>query len=325
MRRIKRKQKTTEQLRRRASRRQRFFRAVGRTLFLGLLLAAGLLAMTIFFKVKTITVQGATTYSAEEVAAGLEVQPGDNLYLWNKVKVSDALLQTFPYLQTVQIRRRLPSTLEVTVTECTACIAVQSGSGYFLLSKQGKVLEQTTANNGLPVVVGMTLDGVQPGQVLHSDISREAEALLTVVQTMDAADMLSELDFINLTDLHDIRIGYRKSFDIRVGTIDNLAYHLRFAQTVIDERLSPSDIGRLYWDDQNRLHFVPDTADNVAKSGMATLTGSIVPGVGQTGTTVDMPAGTDDTGMGVSSEPVDGEDTAAESEDGAPETEADGV
>ena len=40
MKRRKRKQKTPEQERRRANRRQRFFHAVGRVLFIGMLLAA---------------------------------------------------------------------------------------------------------------------------------------------------------------------------------------------------------------------------------------------------------------------------------------------
>ena len=89
------------------------------------------------------------------------------------------------------------------------------------------------------------------------------DALLTVLQTLDAANMLDDLDFVNLTELTDVRIGYDKRFDIRAGSLDDLTYRLRFAQTVISDRLSASDIGRLYWDAQNRLHFVPETAEDV--------------------------------------------------------------
>lgn len=270
MRRRKRRQKTPEQMRRRVNRRQRFFHAVGRVLFLLILLAAATLAMTVFFKVDTITVEGAVTYRAEEIVAGMDVKQGDNLYLWNKVKVSDALLEKFPYLETVQIRRHLPNALVVTVTECTATVAVPADGGYLYLSEQGKVLEKSATDNGLPVIVGMTLSGVQPGQMLSAESSDEVDALLTILQTMDAAEMLDGLSFINLSDLREIHIGYQDRFDIQIGTIDDLAYHLRFAQTVMEDRLSPSDIGHLYWDDQKRLHYVPDTAENVAKSGMGT-------------------------------------------------------
>lgn len=276
MRRRRRRHNTPEKMRRRVSRRQRFFHTIGRILFLGILLAAAILALTVFFKVDTITVEGTQKYRAEEIVAGMDVKQGDNLYLWNKVKVCDAMLEKFPYLQSVQIRRHLPNALVVTVTECSASVAIASNGGYLLLSKEGKALEQSATSNGLPVVTGMTLSDVPLGKILTEDSSESAEELLTILQTMDAADMLGELNFINLSDLRDIHIGYQKRFDIRVNSVDNLAYYLRFAQTVIEDRLSPSDIGQLYWDTQNRLHYVPDTAENIEKAGMGLAASSTV-------------------------------------------------
>ena len=277
MKRRKRKQKTPERERRRSNRLQRFFHAIGRVIFIGVLLTAALLALTIFFRVHTMSVEGAMRYSAEEIVSNLDVREGDNLYLWNKVKTSNALMERLPYLESVQIRRHLPDTLVVTVTECTATVAVQNEGGYLYLSRYGKVLEQNAADGGLATVTGVDLSGYQPGQILETGKDAYVDALLEVLQTLDAGGMLDELDFINLQDLTDVRIGYQDRFDIRVGTLDELAYRLRFASTVIDERLSPSDIGRLYWDTQNRLHYVPDTAENVAASAAGTQTESSIP------------------------------------------------
>lgn len=324
MRRRKRKQKTPEQMRRRASRRQRFFRMVSRIFFLGILLAAALLAMTVFFRVETISVEGAVKYRAEELVAGMDVKQGDNLYLWNKVKVSDAMLERFPYLETVQIRRHLPNALVVTVTECSAAVAVPNDGGYMFVSTQGKLLEQSATDNGLPTVVGMTLTGATPGQMLSADDSDETALLLDILQNLDAADMLSELSFINQSDLTDIHIGYQDRFDIQVGAADELAYHLRFAQTVINERLSPSDIGRLYWDAQNRLHFIPDTAENVARAGMASAG---TDAAGQTGTADGTnPAGQTDATDGTDSVKPDdmqgdGEDVLSDADGTSDETQ----
>ena len=309
MRRRRRKRKTPEQQRRHANRRQRLFHAVGRVLFIGILLAAAILAMTIFFQVKTISVEGAVRYSPEEIVAGMDVKQGDNLYLWNKVKVSDAMLERFPYLETVQIRRHLPDALVVTVTECTAAVAVPADGGYYYLSEQGKVLEQNAADGGLPVVTGVTLAEATPGQMVRQAEDAYVDALLEILQTLDAGGMLDGLRFINLQDLTDIRIGYEGRFDIRIGPIDELAYRLRFAKTVIDERLSPSDIGRVYWDADSRLHFVPDTAENVAASATGTNTVSETP--------VDL------TDIGEATEPAEdggAEDSGETTEDSGDET-----
>ena len=216
-------------------------------------------------------------YSAEEIVTNMDVREGDNLYLWNKVKVSNALMERLPYLESVQIRRHLPDTLVVTVTECEAAVAVSSGTGYVYLSRYGKVLEQNASDGGLPVVTGVTLPDIQPGQAVAQGEDAYCDALLEVLQTLDAGGMLDGLRFINLQDLTDVRIGYEGRFDIQVGSMDELSYRLRFAKTVIDERLSPSDVGRLYWDTQDRLHFVPDTEDNVAASATGVPTESEQP------------------------------------------------
>ena len=187
-----------------------------------------------------------------------------------KAKVSELLMERLPYLESVQIRRHLPDTLVVTVTESTAAAAVADGTGYLYLNRYGKVLEQNTSDGGLPVVTGVSLSGTQPGQAVAAGEDAYTDALLEVLEALDAGGMLDELSFLNLQDLTDVRIGYADRFDIRVGTLDDLSYRLRFAKTVIDERLSPSDIGRLYWDAQNRLHYVPDTAENVAASAAGT-------------------------------------------------------
>lgn len=265
MKRTTRKQKMPAQQRRRGYHRQRLFHIVGRVLFLGVLLTAAVLALTVFFKVETISVEGAERYTPEEITAGVDIKPGDNLYLWNKVKVSDDLLTEFPYLESVQIRRHLPNALIITVTECRPAVAAASEGGFVYISKQGKVLEHAVADGGLPTVTGVTVEA-QPGQMIRPAEDAYTDAMLEVLRTMDAGGMLPGLRFINLQDLTDVRIGYEGRFDIRVGTLDAFAYRLRFAKTVIDERLSPSDVGRLYWDQQNRMHYVPDTAENVEKS-----------------------------------------------------------
>nr|WP_297283194.1 FtsQ-type POTRA domain-containing protein [uncultured Agathobaculum sp.] len=327
MRRRKRRQKTPEKMRRRASRRQRFFHTIGRILFLGILLAAAILALTVFFKVDTITVEGAQKYRAEEIVAGMDVKQGDNLYLWNKVKVCDAMLEKFPYLQTVQIRRHLPNALVVTVTECTASVAVASDGGYLLLSKEGKALEQSATNNGLPIITGMTLSDVPLGKILSSESSESADELLTILQTMDAAGMLDELSFINLSDLRDIHIGYQKRFDIRVDSVDNLAYYLRFAQTVIEDRLSPSDIGQLYWDSQNRLHYVPDTVENIEKAGLGLASSPTVPNTTTEDTaqqTEDGDSQSSDLSEGSGDETQGLDDGSEEEDNAADEADADG-
>lgn len=266
MRRRRRKKHTPDQMEQQR-RGRKIFRVLGRVLLTGIVLAAAVVAMTVFFRVKTISVEGAEQYGSEELIAGMDVQKGDNLYLWNKNRVLSDLMHSFPYLESAQLRRKLPDGLVLTVTECTAAAAVRNEDNTFTyISAGGKVLENNAADGGLPTVLGVTLNA-QIGDFLATGTDAHVDAMLNVLENMDAAGLLEKMSFLNLNDLTDVRIGYDKRFDIRAGSLDDLTYRLRFAQTVISDRLSASDIGRLYWDAQNRLHFVPETAEDVARSG----------------------------------------------------------
>ena len=105
---------------------------------------------------------------------------------------------------------------------------------------------------------------------------------LAIMQVLTEQEMADELQFINLQELTDVRIGYGGRFDLRIGAVDSdLSYRVRFAQTVISDRLSPSDIGKLYWDDEGRMHFVPETAEEVARSGSVSGAADAMNGVAQ--------------------------------------------
>ena len=135
--------------RRRPGKFRRALHALSRAVLLLLLTAAAIVMMTIFFKVNTISVEGAEKYSVEEITNALDISKGDNLYLWNKMKVQEHLLEKLPYLDSVRIRRHLPDALVLTVTECHAAAAVKAEDGsYYYISSTGKILEQSTSDGG---------------------------------------------------------------------------------------------------------------------------------------------------------------------------------
>ncbi len=77
-------------------------------------------------------------------------------YLWgvdlNDVKIY--LTNANPYYRIVSIRKEYPSTIEVTVSRLIPTAYLTVGDGYFLLSREGIVLEKVreTGKTGIPVI-----------------------------------------------------------------------------------------------------------------------------------------------------------------------------
>ena len=79
---------------------------------------------TVFFRVEVVSVEGNHRYTREEIVEVAGIQQGDNLYAWNKFQVAERLLQSLPYIGEVSIRRVLPSTVVITVSEWDAVARV---------------------------------------------------------------------------------------------------------------------------------------------------------------------------------------------------------
>ena len=108
-----------------------------------ILLIAGAVvaALTVFFKVQSITVSGNARYTSEEVVAASGIEIEDNLFLLNKYSAAQAIFEKLPYVEEATINRALPDTIVITVRECVAAAGVVTPEGYWLISENGKLLE----------------------------------------------------------------------------------------------------------------------------------------------------------------------------------------
>lgn len=113
-----------------------------RLLCLAVVIAAFLGALTMFFRIDMIVVEGNERYTEEQIIEAAGVQKEQNLVLLNKYKVKQSIFDTLPYVETVVINRKYPDALILTVTECTASAALTGENGTWLMSDEGKILER---------------------------------------------------------------------------------------------------------------------------------------------------------------------------------------
>ena len=79
-----------------------------RLLCLAVVIAAFLGALTMFFRIDMIVVEGNERYTEEQIIEAAGVQKEQNLVLLNKYKVKQSIFDTLPYVETVVINRKYP-------------------------------------------------------------------------------------------------------------------------------------------------------------------------------------------------------------------------
>lgn len=222
---------------------------------------------TVFFRVETVAVSGNSRYTQEEIIQASGIQSGDNLYRLNKIQISQQMLQALPYLESVTIRRSLPSTIVIMVTEWQAVARVEvpdsaqiqsmlqqegeegeedpgQAEGQplevadeaWLISVGGKLLEQAGADSGGISVTGIVPIMPRAGTMLSLPQAQQGqlEALLALLAQLQQLGMLSQVTAINLNDTQ-VTMDYLNRFQVKMLLNADFGYKLNVLLQAVDE------------------------------------------------------------------------------------------
>lgn len=130
------------------------------------------------FAVQQIAVGPTDHVSADEVTALAGVQLGDKLLAVDPDVVASRLT-THPWILAARVRRELPSTLSIEVTERRAVASALLGALY-LLDANGRPFKRATFGeaDGLPVVTGVSRDQYATVRSTSEAVFRQALGLL---------------------------------------------------------------------------------------------------------------------------------------------------
>lgn len=204
------------------------------------------LSLTVFFKIESIQVVGDTRYAKEELIDAAGVSVGENLFRVSKKTTSERLIAGYPYIAQVRLQRVLPNALLLHVTEAKAIAAVETGQTYALLDARARVLETglPTCPEGYSRTVGFSVEGLSPGDFL-SEQDADRLSLLLELQDGIAANGLSKIGLIDLSDPADIWLLYDGRVAVELGGRSDIDYKTRAAKSVIDISVTDKTVGTL--------------------------------------------------------------------------------
>lgn len=207
-------------------------------------------ALTLFFRVDTITITGEDRYSEAEIIEATGLSTGDNLFLLNKYAIAEDLLKKLPYIAQVRINRVLPDTLTIDVTESDAVLAVVQEGSAWLVSPEGKIVEQRVASaaKDLAKIDGCELlaPSVATPIALSTDRSIQQESLLALLKALDEKKMIDQVQAIHLADLTILSMDYAQRFRVEMPYGADYPYKLRTLQTILDSgKIESNEVGTI--------------------------------------------------------------------------------
>jgi len=226
---------------------------------------AVVMGLSIFFKVKYITVSGAQVYSEWSIREASGIQEGDNLLTFSKARAYARIQAARPYVEKVRIGIKLPNTVNIHVEEIDVVYAVKSNGLWWLINSEGKVVEQASegVDGNYTKILGVELDNPVAGEMAvpleeaptQTDEAGETvpvtvtaaqrfTAILTILDSLERNDVVGEAASVDVTSLSRIELWYGTRYQVNLGDSQNLDYKISYMKAAID-KISEYQTGKL--------------------------------------------------------------------------------
>ena len=241
-----------------------------------------LLSMVLFFKVKHIYVEitpptdenGETAphsyYTPEEIIDASGILIDDNLLSLRKASVASRIHAALPYVNEIQIKKKLPGSVILTVSEFQVTYGIEDASGqWWLISRDGRILESCDAQTARShlYIEGMRIQPPQLGDYFKpvaaegadlAELAAKRTGAVAVLEALEGLPFAKQIRSMDVSTSYDIILWYGSQFEVKLGNTENLSYKLQCLQAVTAElgrdRSGTIDIT---FNEDNNAHFLP--------------------------------------------------------------------
>ena len=218
--------------------RKKVFRTIKVLLLIGVILGGTIyFLLSPIFNITEINVSGNSKISSEEIISLSGIQKNENTFKINKKTVKDKIREN-PYIDTISIKRTLPDSITIYVTERVATYRINKANTYMLINNQGYMLEITDEENNLPIITGLqtTDEEIQEGNRLRVEDLEKLEDVLKIsesAKTNELYSLITEID-ISEKDNYKLVIPSEKKI-IHLGDTSKLPVKMGYIISIMEK------------------------------------------------------------------------------------------
>ncbi len=160
-------------------------------LLIGLLAMAGVFLFldSPIFAVENFTVEGNSYYLDEEILTMGNCKTGGNIFWGTDCSDIKARLEKDAYMSEVSVKRILPNTISITLSERKQIGAIVYGEKYVVIAPDGTVLRKTEVDPKVTVLSGLTISKLEMGEVIEVEEKVLFRQALELLREADAGGM----------------------------------------------------------------------------------------------------------------------------------------
>ena len=223
---------TLIEIRREKRRRKKTRKKILVSVMLILMICIGLL-FTPLFNLKEIEISGNEKVVTEDIIKASSFILGENIFKFKLNKAGEGIA-AIPYINSIEIRRKLPGKMEISVTECIPLAYIKSADGMVVVDKDGKVLEKKTeeVTYKLPILFDFKFDNYILGKKISQNKNEKLQKTLEITKNLYNNNLIEEVLSITTTK-GELYLNFRSGLKVIVGDEENIASKLTMLKEVL--------------------------------------------------------------------------------------------
>lgn len=220
--------------------RKRVLKVIKWLTILGIIIGGIIYALlSPIFNIKSITVTGNSKISSEAIVSLSRLNIDQNIFNFRTSNVEEEIKQN-PYIDTVEIKRKFPDTVEISVQERTATYMLTYGNAYVYINNQGYILEITSKRGEFPILeeYETPTEQIIEGNRLNIDDLEKLNDVLKIMEAISSGTdgIDEEITTINIEDKTNYILTLDKEKKtIYLGDTTNLSTKVLWINTFIEE------------------------------------------------------------------------------------------
>jgi cell division protein FtsQ len=236
-------------------------------------------ALSDFFNIKSIVVEGTKIYSSEDIKFISSIALNENGFKQigiNPISIlafrfsnsENALKNKFSYIKSVKVRFILPSIVKISIIERKPIAIVKYNQKQLLIDEEGNVLEVLYDYNSKRIFIsGLKLSGYRVGQKLFSNKNEYFENALKIIEMVKTVDkkssnkLFGQITSIEVGNLNHSKVILDERIIVDLGGLQDLEYRIDITKEIYENNIDENEKGILDFTVGENPIFIPESED----------------------------------------------------------------
>ena len=190
-----------------------------------------------FFQVRDLIITGPEKVVSGDIESAIKRELDKSIFLVNPGKIREVVLQKFPQIKELEIKRRLPNILNLALAERKEVGVFCQGQRCFLLDGQGVMFEEFTGETSLPKLQNTTL---RKELVLReSAFDKDTLERVLEINTKLKANLGIFPEELSLVSEERLNVITSEGWQVYFSIKRNVDWQIASLATILEKRIPP--------------------------------------------------------------------------------------